>query len=96
MKFKHHCQHCDCGKIFYAKSKNKKYCSKACRAEAIRIQSEKRGQPCILCKRATGGCSWSDAFKPVDGWVAEPTIVKDHEGDFSSFKIKYCPLYIRG
>lgn len=32
---------------------------------------------CWDCARATGGCSWSDHLKPVKGWVAIPTELKN-------------------
>jgi hypothetical protein len=31
---------------------------------------------CVNCKKATGGCSWSKKFEPVDGWNAIPTKIK--------------------
>ncbi len=49
---------------------------------------------CWGCKKAIGGCSWADKLKPVEGWDAEPTIVKDADGDFESFLVKTCPEYI--
>lgn len=51
---------------------------------------------CWQCKRAYGLCSWSDRFKPVKGWEAEPTIVKGHkEEDIKSYVVKKCPLFIQ-
>ena len=55
---------------------------------------EENEQLCWKCKKACGGCSWSDNLTPVDGWDATPTIVKDSMGDFESFKIKKCPEFI--
>ncbi len=49
---------------------------------------------CWGCKKALGGCSWSKRKgKPVEGWDAEPTIVKDEMGDFESYLVKSCPEY---
>ena len=51
---------------------------------------------CWLCKNAGGGCSWSKTFKPVKGWVAEPTVLnisKDQVVD--SFIVESCPKFIR-
>lgn len=48
-------------------------------------------QVCWNCKKATGGCSWVDDFKPVDGWDATPTMVDDME---ESFEIKSCPEFV--
>lgn len=49
---------------------------------------------CWECKKAIGGCLWADSLQPVDGWDAEPTIVKDEGmGDYESFIVKACPMY---
>lgn len=37
-------------------------------------------------------CSWADGI-PVKGWEATPTIVRDFDGDFSSFLVTKCPLF---
>lgn len=51
---------------------------------------------CWQCKRAYGLCSWSDRFVPVEGWDAEPTIVKGgKEPEIQSYDIKKCPLFIQ-
>lgn len=84
-----------CGKRFVAKSDSKKYCSKTCKSIMLHKQREENGQLCWLCKNACGECNWSKYFKPVDGWVAEPTIIKDSMGNFSSYKIKKCPEFTR-
>lgn len=47
-------------------------------------------QLCWSCKNATGGCSWSKSFIPVDGWEATPTLLDDR---VESFKINACPEY---
>lgn len=49
-------------------------------------------QACWDCKKATGGCSWVDDFKPIEGWDARPTIVDDLE---QSYEIKSCPEFER-
>ena len=85
-----------CGKVFACRSNSKLYCSKECREMAARERSVIVGQPCWVCSRACGGCEWSESFKPVKGWDAIPTIVKDSKGDFSSYIIKKCPKFIRG
>ena len=86
----------NCGKRFFSKSKLKKYCSKSCASEMTKRRLEEDKQLCIHCKKACGGCNWSDYLKPVTGWIAEATIVKDSSGDFSSYKITKCPEFIRG
>lgn len=85
-----------CGKRFLTKSNLKKYCSKSCARKMIRIRRDENGQLCWKCKNACGGCSWSKQLEPVDGWTAEPTIIKDSMGDFLSYEIKKCPEFIRG
>ena len=47
-------------------------------------------QICWNCRKATGGCSWADDFKPVEGWEARPTMIDDME---QSFEIKSCPEF---
>jgi hypothetical protein len=86
----------NCGEIFITKSERKKYCSKECRREATKKLREANEQPCWRCERACGGCTWSKNGKPVDGWEATPTIIRDYIGDFPSYKITYCPEFIKG
>ncbi len=50
-------------------------------------------QLCWKCKKATGGCSWSAFFVPVENWVATPTVIIDDEGEIRSYKITACPLF---
>ena len=83
-----------CGKDFISFTTGKKYCSKECSYEARERKREGRGQLCWRCKKACGGCSWSDWLKPVEGWTATPTVVKDFMGDFESYKIKKCPEFV--
>ena len=85
-----------CGKRFISKSNSKKYCSRECKKQMAQEREEDRWQLCCTCKKACGGCLWSKYFLPLIGWDAEPTIIKDSEGDFSSYRIHKCPEYIRG
>ena len=85
-----------CGKKFVSKSKVKKYCSNKCYKIMAEKREEEKWQPCCTCQNVCGRCMWSKYFLPVPGWEAEPTIVKDGEGSFSSYKIHKCPQYIRG
>ena len=85
-----------CREKFVSKSKLKKYCSKECSKIMAKIREEEKWQLCFTCKNVCDGCVWSKYFLPVAGWEAEPTIVKDSGGDFSSYKIHKCPKYIRG
>ena len=90
-------KYCECcGKKFMSKSIIKKHCSKKCQREMAQMKLNENSQPCWLCKNSCGGCNWSKYFKPVNGWIAEPTIVRDSTGDFSSYDIKECPEFIRG
>lgn len=85
-----------CGKVFLTKSNQKKYCCKACAREVAKRRQMENEQLCLGCKNAYCRCSWTRYLIPVDGWTAECTIVKDSNGDFSSYKIKSCPQFIRG
>lgn len=62
----------------------------------MRKRCESNNQLCWDCKNACGGCSWSSCFKPVDGWDAKESLVKDSSGDFYSYTVKQCPEFIRG
>lgn len=75
------------------KSTNKKYCSKKCKNIAARLRQRENEQMCWRCKKATGACSWSKELKPVDGWVAEPIMLKDDEGIIRTYNIILCPEY---
>ena len=87
----------ECGKAFAAKSINRKFCSRKCKIQNGKHKQEEKAQLCFNCSYATGGCSWSRQFVPVQGWDAEPTIIRDSESDdISSFRIKSCPQFLRG
>lgn len=66
------------------KNRNKKY--------------SKNEQPCWTCKKACGGCRWSDELKPVKGWDAVKVKRKDDSGEKNLFgyKIINCPEYENG
>lgn len=47
---------------------------------------------CWECaKSINSGCSWSDGFVPVEGWVAE---AEDNKST-RSYCVKYCPEFVR-
>lgn len=51
---------------------------------------------CWNCKKATGKCNWSREFKPVDGWLAIPTKVKEQGKKdifINSFDVFACPEF---
>lgn len=52
-------------------------------------------QPCWICKNACGGCRWSREGKPIDGWQAVETFIADNVGHEKSYKIMFCPEYIK-
>lgn len=53
-------------------------------------------QLCWYCSKAcNGGCSWSREFKPVSGWIAEPTYWKANGIHAESYKITSCPEFVR-
>lgn len=54
---------------------------------------------CWDCKNATGGCSWSKDFTPVDGWKAKPTKIKAVTRNtkmHNSYIVLSCPQYAKG
>ena len=46
---------------------------------------------CWNCAKATGGCSWSDMLKPVDGWVAE----ENAKDNMVTYAVMECPLFVQ-
>lgn len=46
---------------------------------------------CNGCARASGFCSWSKDFTPVDGWTAEQSF---YEGEPYSYCVRICPLFL--
>lgn len=63
--------------------------------------SEETTQLCWTCRKACGGCSWSERgadgkvkFEPVPGWNAVPTRrSRDGKTVMESYCIKACPEY---
>lgn len=51
---------------------------------------------CWECANATGGCSWSQRFRPVPGWDATPTVL--HQDGvvrkITSYHVKACPEFV--
>lgn len=47
-------------------------------------------QLCFSCAKACGNCSWSSQLIPVDGWIAENTVLPN---GIESFAISKCPEY---
>lgn len=84
-----------CGKSFATKNKKRKYCGKSCSSVAKERIVAGKGQLCWQCQRATGRCSWSSSFKPIEGWRAKATKIKDGDGEIvHSYRIMQCPQFI--
>ena len=49
---------------------------------------------CWNCKKAIGGCTWSDFFKPVKGWTAEQTRPAGSK-PYTSYIVEKCPEFER-
>lgn len=85
-----------CGILFETTVRNKRHCSKRCEADEL----SRGGQICWKCKNATGGCSWSAFLKPVEGWEAEPRIIRNYDNtlhiykEIHTYKIIHCPLFV--
>lgn len=51
---------------------------------------------CWTCQKFGGGCSWSQKFIPVKGWVAEQHDLKIAGGKFvDSYRVIKCPEYLK-
>ena len=64
---------------------------------------------CIDCKRALGGCSWSEIdidtkkvrFEPIPGWTAKKSSIGNqqvgkHKRRIETYHITACPQFVRG
>lgn len=60
------------------------------------LVNEEQDQLCWECKKACTECLWSKYYIPIKGWTAEQTVVKDPEGDFTSYYIRSCPEFVKG
>ena len=50
---------------------------------------------CWDCARAINGCNWSIDGKPVEGWQAEPTQLKNKNGVYAeSYCVISCPEFV--
>lgn len=52
-------------------------------------------QPCWTCKKATGGCNWSNRLEPVEGWEAKRVRREMWRKDMENYgyEIIRCPEY---
>lgn len=59
--------------------------------------AHKHMQICFSCTKAVCGCSWSRWFKPIEGWDAVPSEIKNVAGNTvritPSYAIRGCPEY---
>lgn len=73
--------------------------------KAVEVANYKKNNPtkCWDCRKADASdcCPWANRFKPVLGWIAEPTMIyfnvqhgaKVVKKPCPSFIVKYCPLF---
>lgn len=67
------------------------------------VHAEDKCSICFDCKRACGGCSWSEVdtatdkvrFEPVPGWTAEKVYQKINKKYVGTYRVKACPLFDR-
>lgn len=96
-----------CGKKFMSKSTRAKYCSKVCRMDAAEARRERKrqscekrckGQLCWTCKNTNGNvCSWfSKKAKPIEGWTAKASIIRNNDEIVHSYRVIKCPKYEQG
>lgn len=45
-------------------------------------------QLCFSCAKACGNCSWSSQLIPVDGWIAENTVLPSGIESFPSLSVQ--------
>lgn len=49
---------------------------------------------CNYCVNCVGKCSWSKSLVPVEGWTAEKTVYKMHDGKKGvSYRVYECPQF---
>lgn len=61
--------------------------------------SQKHQSLCCVCANACGktACSWAKEFKPVEGWVAEPTVLSPNQPySENSYDVIFCPKFVHG
>lgn len=96
-----------CGTVFRTFKRNQKYCTSMCRKlhyvplnpPKPKVNSDRlSGQLCWSCANTSGDlCSWfSKKAKPVEGWVAKPTKIKNADYVVESYRIIECPNFCQG
>jgi hypothetical protein len=99
---------CGSSQIVLAEKRNGICHGYSVRYGRVRIRGSKKTQTniCFDCKKACGGCSWSEInpetrkprFEPVPGWTAEKAILRtgtDMHGiqKIETYAISACPLF---
>ena len=89
---------CTCRKLMQFKKDTEKEKKKKEQQKDRNKKYSKNEQPCWTCKKACGGCRWSDKLKPVKGWDAVKVKRKDDSGkeNMTGYKILYCPEHEKG
>lgn len=65
------------------------------RQQAKKDITNRNGTLCWYCNKACGGCSWSQAFKPVKGWKATKAKIKQGLNDYAdSYHVIECPEFV--
>lgn len=87
-----------CRKLMQFKKDTEKEKKKKTQQKDRNKKYSKNEQPCWTCKKACGGCRWSDELKPVKGWDAVKVRRKDDSGkeNMTGYKIKSCPEHEKG
>lgn len=59
------------------------------------FSGRKNSSLCLDCKKCVGLCSWSHHLHPVEGWVAEETVVRIAAGTTTGYRVISCPEFER-
>lgn len=54
---------------------------------------ERRNRQTICWECSRLDCPWMQDSIPVKGWIAEPSVIKNKNGDIKSFCVMQCPMY---
>lgn len=71
------------------------------RRKGIRTLDNQTETICWDCAKSTGHCVWSCKFSPINGWIAEETILKIDPRRIKaietvSYAVISCPEFVRG
>lgn len=53
----------------------------------------KENSLCLDCKKCVGLCSWSRCLRPVDGWEAEETVIRNQGKTNKGYRVISCPEF---